>query len=68
MSYSMKQSGIPVFNGTNMVRDNDDITLVTINYRLNIFGQPNPPQFSDKENVNFGLLDVEAAIQCISNS
>lgn len=48
-----------------MVRDNDDITLVTINYRLNIFGQPNPPQFSDKENVNFGLLDVEAAIQWV---
>lgn len=65
MSYLKKQSGIPVFNGTNMVRDNDDITLVTINYRLNIFGQPNPPKFSDKENVNFGLLDVEAAIQWV---
>ncbi len=48
-----------------MVRDNDDITLVTINYRLNIFGQPNPPQYSEKINVNFGLLDVHAAIQTI---
>ncbi|KAF9478107.1 carboxylesterase, partial [Pholiota conissans] len=57
-------SGIPVFNGTNMVRDNDDITLVTINYRLNIFGQPNAPQLG-KNNVNFGLLDTDAAIQWV---
>ncbi|KJA28805.1 hypothetical protein HYPSUDRAFT_196967 [Hypholoma sublateritium FD-334 SS-4] len=58
-------SGIPAFEGTNMVRDNDDITLVTINYRLNIFGQPNPPQYSEKINVNFGLLDVHAAIHWV---
>ena len=54
-----------MFNGTNMVRDNDDITLVTFNYRLNIFGQPNAPQLSAQKNVNFGLLDVEVAIQWV---
>lgn len=51
-----------------MVRDNDDITLVTLNYRLNIFGQPNAPQLSVKDNVNFGLLDVEAAIQWVHDN
>lgn len=53
-----------MFNGTNMVRDNDDITLVTMNYRLNIFGQPNAPQLGEN-NTNFGLLDTDAAIQWV---
>jgi carboxylesterase type B len=48
------------------VRDNDDITLVTFNYRLNIFGQPNAPQLSNSTTgLNFGLLDIDAAIQWV---
>ncbi|KAF8161400.1 carboxylesterase [Crassisporium funariophilum] len=59
-------SNIPTYNGQNFVRDNDDLTIVTFNYRLNIFGQPNAPQLaSTKNSQNFGLLDIEAAIQWV---
>jgi len=53
-----------MYDGQNMVRDNEDLTVVTFNYRLNIFGQPNAPQLGSK-NLNFGLLDVEAAVKWV---
>ncbi|KAF8963585.1 carboxylesterase [Flammula alnicola] len=56
--------GIPTFDGTNFVRDNDDLTIVTFNYRLNIFGQPHAPQLG-KNNINFGLLDIDVAVQWV---
>lgn len=50
----------------NIVRDNDDIVIVTLNYRLNIFGQPNAPQLvSSSQSQNFGLLDRQAAIEWV---
>ncbi|KAF8161401.1 Alpha/Beta hydrolase protein [Crassisporium funariophilum] len=59
-------SNIPVYVGQNFVRDNDDITVVTINYRLNIFGQPNAPQLASSTlSQNFGLLDIEAAVKWV---
>jgi hypothetical protein len=49
-----------------VIRDNDDITFVTFNYRLNIFGQPNAPQLNGTGKAqNFGLLDIDAAIQWV---
>ena len=61
-----EKSNFPYYNGSNFVRDHDDITLVTINYRLNIFGQPNAPQlFGSRTSQNFGLLDQKAAIQWV---
>jgi hypothetical protein len=49
-----------------VVRDNDDITLVSFNYRLNIFGQPNAPQFANaSQTQNFGLLDQRAAVEWV---
>ena len=49
-----------------MVRDNEDIILVSFNYRLNIFGQPNAPQFVNaSQTQNFGLLDMRAAVEWI---
>ncbi|PPQ89007.1 hypothetical protein CVT25_005106, partial [Psilocybe cyanescens] len=51
----------PIHNGQNFVRDND-ITIVTFNYRLNIFCQPNAPQLLSKtKSQDFGLLDIDAA-------
>jgi carboxylesterase type B len=48
------------------VRDNEDVTLVTFNYRLNVFGQPNAPQLlNSTSGLNFGLLDIDAAIQWV---
>uniref|UniRef100_A0A8H7Y5M7 Carboxylic ester hydrolase n=1 Tax=Psilocybe cubensis TaxID=181762 RepID=A0A8H7Y5M7_PSICU len=59
-------SNLAIYNGQNFVRDNDDIAIVTFNYRLNVFGQPNAPQLLSKtKSQNFGLLDIDAAIQWV---
>lgn len=51
------------------MRDNDDVTVVTFNYRLNVFGQPNAPQLSKSTTAqNFGLLDIDAAIQWVHDN
>ncbi|KAH9485674.1 Cholinesterase [Psilocybe cubensis] len=60
------KSNLAIYNGQNFVRDNDDIAIVTFNYRLNVFGQPNAPQLLSKtKSQNFGLLDIDAAIQWV---
>ncbi|KAG6899395.1 hypothetical protein C0993_010614, partial [Termitomyces sp. T159_Od127] len=60
---------IPTYNGQNIVRDNDDILVVTFNYRLNIFGFPNAPQLvSTTQPQNFGLLDLDAAVQWVHDN
>ncbi|KAG6872310.1 hypothetical protein C0995_010961 [Termitomyces sp. Mi166 len=59
-------SNFPAYTGRNIVRDNDDILIVTFNYRLNIFGFPNAPQLMNTSySQNFGLLDIDAAIQWV---
>jgi carboxylesterase type B len=51
------------------VRDNDDVTLVTFNYRLNIFGQPNAPQLLNSTTAqNFGLSDIDSAVQWVHDN
>jgi carboxylesterase type B len=48
------------------VQNFDDITVVSLNYRMNIFGQPNSPQLgSQSTSQNFGLLDLDAAVQWV---
>ncbi|KZO94177.1 carboxylesterase [Calocera viscosa TUFC12733] len=54
-------SNTPFYNGQGFVENNDDLVLVSFNYRSNIFGFPNAPQ----QLVNVGLLDLEAAIQWV---
>ncbi|PPR00078.1 hypothetical protein CVT24_008980 [Panaeolus cyanescens] len=67
--FQFGSSAVSVYDGTNFVRDNDDITIVSINYRLNIFGQPNAPQLAGgKTSQNFGLLDIEAGIQWVHDN
>ncbi|KAF8058782.1 carboxylesterase [Lyophyllum atratum] len=62
-------SNIPTYNGQNIVRDNDDILVVTFNYRLNIFGFPNAPQLANKtQSQNFGLLDLDAVVQWVHDN
>jgi acetyl esterase/lipase len=42
------------------------VTIVSFNYRLNIFGFPNAPQLTNSStSVNFGLLDIKAAIDWV---
>lgn len=63
---SQTQSNFPIYVGENIVDANDDVTVVTLNYRTNIFGQPNAPQFNvPGQAQNFGLLDIAAAIEWV---
>ncbi|EJT98750.1 alpha/beta-hydrolase [Dacryopinax primogenitus] len=48
------------YNGSFFVRDWNDITIVSINYRTNVLGFPNAPG-----TWNVGLLDIEYAIQWV---
>lgn len=51
------------------MRDHDDVTIVTFNYRLNVFGQPHAPQLANSTTgVNFGLLDIDAAVQWVHDN
>ncbi|KAF5322551.1 hypothetical protein D9619_001575 [Psilocybe cf. subviscida] len=68
-SFQFGTSNLPTYIGQNFVRDNDDITIVTFNYRLNIFGQPNAPQLvSSNRSQNFGLLDLDAVVQWVHDN
>ncbi|KAG6909197.1 hypothetical protein DXG01_001711 [Tephrocybe rancida] len=69
-AFQFGTSNIPTYNGQNIVHDNDDILVVTFNYRLNIFGSPNAPQLvADKTKAqNFGLLDIDAAVQWVHDN
>lgn len=63
------QSNLPTYDGRFIVRDNDDVTVVTFNYRLNIFGQPNAPQLlNSASSQNFGMLDVDAAVKWVHDN
>lgn len=62
-------SALAVQDGRFFVRDSDDLIIVTLNYRLNIFGQPNAPQLVHPTNSqNFGLLDQKAAIEWVKDN
>ncbi|KAG6838435.1 hypothetical protein H0H93_006842, partial [Arthromyces matolae] len=56
-----------LYEGSNIVENNDDVLVVTFNYRVNIFGFPNAdssqlPNDGSKSQ-NYGLLDIDAAVQ-----
>ncbi|KAJ3507131.1 hypothetical protein NLJ89_g6482 [Agrocybe chaxingu] len=55
------------YTGQNIVSSNDDIIVVSFNYRLDVFGQPNAPQLGS-DNRNFGLLDIKAAVHWVHNN
>ncbi|KAG5725294.1 Para-nitrobenzyl esterase [Termitomyces sp. T112] len=61
------QSNFPIYSGKNVVRDNEDILIVSFNYRLNILGFPNAPQLLSNEikSQNFGFLDLDTAVQWV---
>lgn len=63
------QSDTAYYNGQNIVQDNDDVVVITFNYRTNIFGQPNSPQLlSPTRSQNFGLLDIDAVVKWVHSN
>ncbi|CAG7989479.1 unnamed protein product [Penicillium salamii] len=55
-SFFSGSGSVGYYDGTYLVQDNEDIIVVTFNYRLTVFGYPNSPDL-DPKNQNFGLLD-----------
>ncbi|KAL2870549.1 Alpha/Beta hydrolase protein [Aspergillus lucknowensis] len=53
-----------VYDGVELVRDNEDAILVTFNYRLNFFGFPNSPGLKLSEQ-NVGFLDQRLAVEWV---
>ncbi|KAJ3564245.1 hypothetical protein NP233_g8425 [Leucocoprinus birnbaumii] len=65
--FNFGTSNTPTYDGQHIVQDNDDVSVVSFNYRLNIFGQPNAPQLANSttDSQNFGLLDINAAVKWV---
>jgi len=64
--FNFGTSNITSYFGTELVGAHADVTVVSINYRMNIFSHPNAPQIKAAGGAqNFALLDVAAAIDWV---
>ncbi|OQD61183.1 hypothetical protein PENPOL_c018G00218 [Penicillium polonicum] len=63
-SYDTGGSSVGYYDGTNLVQNQDDLIVVTFNYRLNVFGFPNAPDI-DPFKQNLGFLDQRLAIEWV---
>lgn len=62
-AFTTGNSDNPGYNGQ-YIADQEDVVLVSFNYRLNIFGFPGNPNGTQ----NLGLLDQRLAVQWIKNN
>lgn len=58
-------NSLATYNGTFFPAD--DVVLVTLNYRSNMFGAPHSPELSGTS-ANFGILDVFAGIAWVQKN
>ncbi|KAN0091824.1 alpha/beta-hydrolase [Hyaloscypha variabilis] len=61
--FTTGNSDNPSYNGQ-FIADQEDVVVVSINYRLNIFGFPGSPNATN----NLGLLDQRFAVEWVSNN
>ncbi|KAJ3273781.1 ER degradation-enhancing alpha-mannosidase-like protein 1 [Terramyces sp. JEL0728] len=54
-----------VFDGRNIIKENPNAIIVTINYRLNLFGWLGGLEMAQEGSVNAGLLDQAAAFKWV---
>ncbi|KAF5361302.1 hypothetical protein D9758_010267 [Tetrapyrgos nigripes] len=59
-------ASLPAYDGTSLAK-NQDIIVVTINYRTNIFGFPSSPELPLEAN-NLGFLDQELAMAWVKEN
>ncbi|KAJ5488048.1 carboxylesterase [Penicillium desertorum] len=59
-------ASFPFYNGTSLAV-NEDVVVVTINYRLGVFGFSNCPEICKKER-NVGFLDQRLALDWVSRN
>ncbi|KAK7178437.1 para-nitrobenzyl esterase (carboxylesterase) [Paraphaeosphaeria sporulosa] len=65
-SFSLGSGRLPEYDGSELAA-NQDVVVVTINYRLNVFGFPASPEI-DAENRNLGFLDQRRALAWVSQN
>ncbi|KAE8420530.1 Carboxylesterase [Aspergillus pseudocaelatus] len=59
-------SSLPVYDGTSLAA-NEDVVVVTSNYRTNVFGFPGSPDLPESE-WNLGLLDQRLALDWVQRN
>ncbi|TDL20063.1 alpha/beta-hydrolase [Rickenella mellea] len=62
-SLAFGTASLPAYDGTS-IATNQDVIIVTINYRTNVFGFPGSPDLPIKGN-NLGFLDQELALKWV---
>ncbi|TID21650.1 acetylcholinesterase precursor [Venturia nashicola] len=62
--FSSGNANAPFMDGSRYAND-EDVVLVSIQYRLNILGFPNAPGLSD---LNLGLLDIRLAVEWVRDN
>lgn len=62
--FSTGTSNAPFYNGNRLAQD-EEVLVVSMNYRINMFGFPNAPGLPDQ---NVGLLDQRLAIEWVKNN
>ncbi|CCG84624.1 protein of unknown function [Taphrina deformans PYCC 5710] len=67
-AFTFGSSNTPGYQGDNIVRDNPDVTVVTINYRTNAFGFPAGAPGLNPYETNLGLSDQRMAIEWVYNN
>ena len=67
-AFAFGASNTPFYDGNNFVRDQEDLTLVSINYRTNVFGFPLGTNTLSPYALNLGLLDQRMAVEWIYNN
>ncbi|KAF9067069.1 Carboxylesterase [Rhodocollybia butyracea] len=65
-SFAFGTASLPEYDGTS-IASNQDIVVVTFNYRTNVFGFPGAPDLPLQEN-NLGMLDQELALQWVQSN
>lgn len=67
-AFSFGTSNTAGYSGANIVRDNDGVIVVSINYRTNIFGFPAGSPALSAFDSNLGLKDQRLAIEWVYNN
>ncbi|GAB1199964.1 hypothetical protein APSETT444_009324 [Aspergillus pseudonomiae] len=65
-SFAMGASSLPIYDGTGLAA-NQDVVVVTSNYRTNVFGFPGSPDLPTSE-WNLGLLDQRLALDWVQRN
>lgn len=64
-AFQFGTSNVSYYNGNNFVQNNEDLTVVTLNYRTNIFGFPGGTSALSPYQLNVGLADQRLAIEWV---